>query len=1218
MRARVLTLRHCAVVAIAVLLGSASAQTGTYKDLFDFNQTSGYAPRSGAVLDSVGNMYVALQTQSPGYAGLIAKFAPNGVEKVLHNFNDTITYTNGSTGPDGSLVQGLALDASGNIFGVTANGGLYHSGIVFELTASGAYFDLHDFGGNVTNANGISGADGQTPFGNVVIDKYGNLFGVTENGGANESALESGIVWEITSAGVYRDLHDFGGTVTNANGSSGVDGGMPLSGPTLDASGNLYGVTSAGGTTGSQFSIGAGNVWEITTNGAYKDLHDFGKTVTLSNGSTGLDGYEPYCALAFDAAGNVYGTTSAGGAGSGGVLWKLTAGGVYKDLHDFGLQTVPYLGGSLGADGIAPESGVVVDAAGNLFGVTSRGGVNYAYEGGTMQQQGWVDYGGILYEFSASGSYQVLHAFGGTLTDSSGTYADGQLPVALTLDTAGNIYGSAATGGPTGNQQNTPPGEGMIFQLYYTALVGVSVSPASVVAGTTATGTVTLSAAAPAGGSLVTLWPSNSYASVPTTVVIPAGHTTATFPVSTYGVTNSTNVTITAGMVGVTCTASLTITPAQGLKLSLSPTSVAGGVSSTGTVTLTDPAGPNGLVVNLSSSSSTASVPTSISIPAGALTGWFTINTRQVSTLSAATITAGIGATTATAVLSVTPTAMTEVTISPSTVLEKTSATGTVTLSGPAPSGGSLVTLSSNSSCASVPASVSVPAGATTATFTITTSVVSYNTVATISATLNGTKTATVTVEPAVLSGITVGSNGQAFSPGSTTGVVILSGPTGPAGAIINLASDNSAVSVPSSVFVVAGQSSATFAITLSSNSQVQVANITAKEGSVSSSAQLQVLPAILSGLAVSPNSVLGGKSSVGTITLRTAASGNTYVTVASNNTSVTVPSKVTVPNGSSSVQFPITTIATAGSVAATITASQGSTQVSSSLTVVALSVSGLSLSPTSVAGGTNSTATVTLNAAAPSAGAVVALSSSSTSAIVPLSVSVSGGSTTATFTVSTKPVNNSTSTSISASFGGVTQTAVLSINPPKLVSVSVSPNKAVGGSAVTGTVTLSSPAPSSGELVYLYCYSSGVTVPSTVFVAAGGTSANFTVTTSSVSSNIAVTIYAVLGSVELTTTLTLTPAGLLSFQISPASVKGGKASIGTVTLTNAAGPYGAVVYLSSSNPSASVPAYAFIPSGSTSAKFTITTTAVGATTQSTISATLGSSTISDTLTLTH
>ncbi|MDR3690945.1 MAG: hypothetical protein P4L46_16320 [Fimbriimonas sp.] len=1021
---RMLGIRRCAVVALALLTGYASAQTGAYKDLFDLTQATGVGPRCGVVLDAVGNIYLALQTQKPGFAGLIARFAPNGVETVLHDFNGAITYTNGATGPDGSLVQGLTIDASGNIFGVTANGGLNRSGIAFEITAAGHYLDLHDFGGTVTDADGMSGPDGQTPFGNVVIDKNGNLYGVTENGSATPNTSGNGMIWQITSDGVYKDLHDFGGTITTADGSSGPDGGMPLSGPTLDASGNLFGVTSAGGVTGSPFSIGAGNVWEITSGGTYRDLHDFGMTVTLSDGSTGTDGYWPICALALDGAGNMYGTTSAGGAGSGGVLWEISTTGAYQDLHDFG--------GLYSGDGIAPESGVIIDPAGNLIGATTCGGVFATSEGGTMQQQGWVDYGGTVYEYSAGGAYQVLHAFGGTLDGSNGTYADGQYPDSLALDAAGNVYGSAWTGGPTGSQKNMPPGAGIVFQLYYTSLASVSVSPATVVAGKTATGTITLSAPAPSGGSVVTVWPSNSYASVPVSVSIPAGHITATFPVSTFGVTGATNVTIMSSMVGITCTASFTIESAQGLALSLSPTSVAGGSTSTGTVTLNSPAGPNGAVVNLASTSTSASVPTSITIPAGALTGWFTINTRRVSTLSTATIAAKLGSTTAEDVLTLTPTSVTEVTISPTSVVEKHSATGTVTLNGPAPSGGALVRLTSNNSCARVPASVSVPAGATTATFTISTSVVSHNTTATISATLNGTQTATITVVPGSLSGITVGSNGQAFGPGSSTGVASLSGPTGPAGATITLTSDDSAASVPPSVFVQAGRSLATFTIKLGSNSQAQVANITGRQGSVSASAQLQVLPAILSKLTIFPNIVPGGQTASGTITLRTVATGDTYVKVISNNPSVSVPSTVAVPNGSTSVRFPITTTANTKRITVTITASQGSKQDSSTLTIVPLSIEGLSLSPSSVTGGAASTATVTLTAAAPSYGAVVRLSSSSSSATVPSSVFVSGGSTTATFTVRTKTVRDVTSATISASYEGITHTAVLTINPSK------------------------------------------------------------------------------------------------------------------------------------------------------------------------------------------
>jgi uncharacterized repeat protein (TIGR03803 family) len=100
-------------------------------------------------------------------------------------------------------------------------------------------------------------------------------------------------------AQTYRDRHDFGGTVINADGVSGPDGFQPLAGITFDLAGNKYGTTFEGGANG------LGTVWEITASGTYKDLHDFGGIVINADGASGRDGLSPFAAVTFDSAGNI-------------------------------------------------------------------------------------------------------------------------------------------------------------------------------------------------------------------------------------------------------------------------------------------------------------------------------------------------------------------------------------------------------------------------------------------------------------------------------------------------------------------------------------------------------------------------------------------------------------------------------------------------------------------------------------------------------------------------------------------------------------------------------------------------------------------------------------------------------------------------------------------------------------------------------------------------
>jgi|GEM_PF-1745367 len=169
-----------------------------------------------------------------------------------------------------------------------------------------------------------------------------------------------------------------------------------------------------------------------------------------------------------------------------------------------------------------------------------------------------------------------------------------------------------------------------------------------------------------------------------------------------------------------------------------------------------------------------------------------------------------------------------------------------------------------------------------------------------------------------------------------------------------------------------------------------------------------------------------------------------------------------------------------------------------------AASLSSLTLNPTTVVGGSqSSTGTVTLTAPAPAGGAQVALSSSNTNvAQVPASVTVAAGATTSTFAISTSTVSASAAASISASYGGAARSASLTVTPPPptLASLTLNPTSVIGGvQSSTGTVTLSSPALAGGAQVALYSDTSAAQVPSRVTVPAGATSATFTVTTSGV-----------------------------------------------------------------------------------------------------------------------
>jgi hypothetical protein len=187
---------------------------------------------------------------------------------------------------------------------------------------------------------------------------------------------------------------------------------------------------------------------------------------------------------------------------------------------------------------------------------------------------------------------------------------------------------------------------------------------------------------------------------------------------------------------------SLTVLPPVVSALNVSPASVTGGTGSTGTVTLNGPAPAGGAQVALSDNSGAASVPATVTVPAGATSAGFSVGTSAVAASTTVTISASYGGATRTASLTVLPAVLTSLILNPTSVVGGPlvgNSTGTVTLNGPAPAGGAVVTLSDNSGACSAPFTVTIPAGATSATFTVSTGLVLVTTTCTVTSTYQGT-----------------------------------------------------------------------------------------------------------------------------------------------------------------------------------------------------------------------------------------------------------------------------------------------------------------------------------------------------------------------------------------------------------------------------------------------------------------------------------------------
>jgi uncharacterized repeat protein (TIGR03803 family) len=273
-----------------------------------------------------------------------------------------------------------------------------------EMASGQTYTEVYAFTG---------GSDGSDPETGVVADAAGNLYGTTSYGGP----AGYGTVYELPVTGGEKTIHDF---------SSNWDGAYPKSGVIVDNAGNLYGTAQQGGNTGCQ-DFGCGVVFRINPTHADKALHIF---------LDGRDGGFPIAGLTRDQAGDLYGTTQSGGIGYG-VIFRMDASGHESVLDSFS-----------GPDGNAPDTKLVRDNAGNMYGATYYGGKSCNGVGC-----------GVVFRLNRTGKLTVLYKFSG------GT--DGGIPTfgTLTLDGAGNIYGTTNYGGDLSCHVGVWPGCGVVYKL---------------------------------------------------------------------------------------------------------------------------------------------------------------------------------------------------------------------------------------------------------------------------------------------------------------------------------------------------------------------------------------------------------------------------------------------------------------------------------------------------------------------------------------------------------------------------------------------------------------------------------------------------------------------------------------------------------------------------------------------------------------------------------
>jgi len=422
-----------AMLAATLLVAAHPAQAQTEKVLYNFTGTSdGSFPTSSLTLNN-GNLYGTTSTGGLGF-GTVFELSPNGTggwtETTLYSFCPVAGCADGQN----PTYSNVIFDAQGNLYGTALGGGAFGYGVVFELTNSGGTWTesvLHSF---------ANAPDGANPENGLIMDGAGNLFGIATTGGTGNG---HGCVFELTPSGstwTEKVLYDINST---------------HSALTLGAPGIIYG-TSFG--TIFQLTLNGSGVWVPTV------------LFTFSSTNAATEGSNPVGTLVLDKAGNLYGTTLAGGTNNVGVVFKLapaqTPPWTETLLYSFGGNA------QFGPNGATPVAGLFMDSGGNLYGTTKAGGVKNA---------------GTIYELvrGAKGAYKEHIVF--SFTGVSGA----QPKSSLVMDSAGYLYGTAFGGGANA--------DGVVFEANAHAAITkttLTSSPNPSVQGQPVTFTVTVTSSA--------------------------------------------------------------------------------------------------------------------------------------------------------------------------------------------------------------------------------------------------------------------------------------------------------------------------------------------------------------------------------------------------------------------------------------------------------------------------------------------------------------------------------------------------------------------------------------------------------------------------------------------------------------------------------------------------------------------------------------------------
>jgi len=720
------------------------------------------------------------------------------------------------------------------------------------------------------------------------------------------------------------------------------------------------------------------------------------------------------------------------------------------------------------------------------LGTTTSASVALVNQGSATVNVSQVTLAGQSFAVSGAGDLPITVPAGHTfnLSVSFSPAAAGMATGTLTIASDAEANGTLVVGlSGTGTAADTPNPPALSS---FSCVDAVETGPASDIC------TVELSTAATSGGYAVSLTSDNAAVSLPASVTVAEGSTAVSFTANVSAVSSTETATLTASAGGVAETFAIQVNAASQVGtgapelsgLHCGRSSVTGTGTDNCTVTLNAPAPSGGFSVSLASNNSAVGVPASVTVAPGAAKSSFTATIAAVSTTQPATLTASAGGVTETFALQLNaasqvgtnPPQLSGLSCGSSSITGAGTDKCTVTLNALAPSGGFAVSLTSNNSSVSVPASLTVASGAATSSFTATIAAVSTAQTTTLTASAGGVA-ATFTLQlnaasqvgttPPKLSELNCGSS-SITGAGTDNCTVTLSGAAPSGGFAVSLASNNSSVSVPASATVAAGATTGSFTATIAAVSTTQTATLTASAGGVTETFALQLNaagqvgtnPPALGELSCGSSSITGAGTDKCTVTLNAPApSGGFAVSLASNNSAVSLPASVTVAAGATTGSFTATIAAVSTTQTATLTASAGGVAQTFALQLSA-GVPGLSINATSIAFGnvslnTPATQSVTLTSTG-TAGVTVSLAT-----VVGSGFTVSG----ATFPLT---LSSSQSATISVQFdptvagaagGTLTIVSTSLTNPTVTIGLS-----GTGVAAVAYQVNLSWDAPTSSS----------------------------------------------------------------------------------------------------------------------------------------------------------